>query len=747
MAKKNKNQIQYKKIKKNHLGFSALVLLGIVLLVIIFSVAIIEGIFTSSIDAKLLGEYQTINSLARIYEKAKADGQKDGYELLDASGRGYLLVDANGDLLHQNGDNTCTMNGGELWLYGEKIMVYEDSEKRVLDLSQEGRAYLLIMPILKNVYHQANEIGKQEELSYYVGQAFGSGLRGSLEDGNWDADEDEDEDAEEGAIYYSMYYVDEGEGLSEEKIQKLREQNRKMVSYAVWFPVSINGGAETLIGKAYFYFDLEDIAIISMWAGVAEAVGLILLVLLIFNRIRNILNKRKIIRLYLTDPITGGHNWMWFVLRGEPYLRFWRNAGKNFAIMEILFVKYRNYCICHSVQDGEMVLDKMYDIIKKSLTKKEMHAHVSSDCFAVLLQYQNEEELHERLRHLLESLENLDGTHKFAFHVGVNLLPARKNEKGRVLRRKQLNLETEYNNASTATASLDDSDESRIAYFDEKMVQEQKWLDEVTERQKEAIEREEFEVYYQPKYEPRTKKLCGAEALIRWNWPERGMISPGRFIPIFEKNGFITEIDHYMISHVARDQKAWLDQGLQCVPVSVNVSRAHFIEKDLASQICHMVDEAGAPHHLIEIELTESAFFDDKNAMINTIMKLKEYGFAVSMDDFGSGYSSLNSLKDMPLDVLKLDAEFFRGENAGERGEIVVSEAIKLARSLNMRTVAEGVEDKAQVKFLAENGCDMIQGFIFSKPLPREKYVDSMREVYSRLDISDEKSGGTGADQ
>ena len=181
-----------------------------------------------------------------------------------------------------------------------------------------------------------------------------------------------------------------------------------------------------------------------------------------------------------------------------------------------------------------------------------------------------------------------------------------------------------------------------------------------------------------------------------------------------------------MISHVARDQKAWLDQGLSCVPVSVNVSRAHFIEKDLASQICHMVDEAGAPHNLIEIELTESAFFDDKNAMINTIMKLKEFGFAVSMDDFGSGYSSLNSLKDMPLDVLKLDAEFFRGENAGERGKIVVSEAIKLARSLNMRTVAEGVEDNAQVEFLAENGCDMIQGYCFAKPMTKDRYVARM---------------------
>ena len=182
-----------------------------------------------------------------------------------------------------------------------------------------------------------------------------------------------------------------------------------------------------------------------------------------------------------------------------------------------------------------------------------------------------------------------------------------------------------------------------------------------------------------------------------------------------------------MISHVARDQKEWLDQGMDCVPVSVNVSRAHFIEKDLADQIRNMVDNAGAPRRLIEIELTESAFFDDKAAMIETINKLKSYGFAVSMDDFGSGYSSLNSLKDMPLDVLKLDAEFFRGENAEERGEIVVSEAIKLGKQLNMRIVAEGVEDRSQVDFLAEKGCDMIQGFIFDKPIAKGEFIERLK--------------------
>ena len=155
-----------------------------------------------------------------------------------------------------------------------------------------------------------------------------------------------------------------------------------------------------------------------------------------------------------------------------------------------------------------------------------------------------------------------------------------------------------------------------------------------------------------------------------------------------------------------------------------------------------MVDAAGAPRELIEIELTESAFFDDKKALVSTITKLREYGFLVSMDDFGSGYSSLNSLKDMPLDVLKLDAEFFRGDMENGRGEIVVSEAIKLAKSLNMQTVAEGVEVKEQVEFLARQGCDMIQGFYYAKPMPPEEYAERMRPEGTKKPAPTEEPSG-----
>ena len=527
------------------------------------------------------------------------------------------------------------------------------------------------------------------------------------------------------------------ENMTDEEIQELgmREvwasYDYDMASYPIWFSVPVLDGKETFISLSRISLRMSDVIVMFITVFVVLGFLLLLVVILIVHLIRNGVRQKKVINTFLTDPVTKGHNWTWFLLRQEPILRRSGMADKKIAIIEVVFINYRNFCTCHSLSEGEQMLCKVNDAITKKLAKGEVCAHVATSSFAVLLKYQNEIGLRERLRTMIEDLENIDRAHKFAFHFGVDLLPVQKNASGRIVRRKNLNLEEEYNDACTARATLSGSDDSRIAFFDQKLVQERMWVDQVHEHQEQAIKNEEFVVYYQPKYDPQTKTLRGAEALIRWNSPELGFIAPGKFIPIFEKNGFITEIDHYMISHVARDQKAWLDQGLKCVPVSVNVSRAHFIESDLAEQIKRMVDEAGAPRNMIEIELTESAFFDDKNALINTIQKLKEYGFMVSMDDFGAGYSSLNSLKDMPLDVLKLDADFFRGETEGGRGEIVVSEAIKLAKKLNMHTVAEGVEEKDQVEFLAKQGCDMIQGYFFSEPLPKEKYVESMRSGIS----------------
>lgn len=177
-----------------------------------------------------------------------------------------------------------------------------------------------------------------------------------------------------------------------------------------------------------------------------------------------------------------------------------------------------------------------------------------------------------------------------------------------------------------------------------------------------------------------------------------------------------------MLNAVCKQQREWLDKGYKIVPISVNISRAHFTNARLAKHIEQIVDSYNVPHNVIELELTESAFFDNKSVLLQTVKKLRSKGFIVSMDDFGAGYSSLNSLKDLPLDVVKLDGEFFREADNVERGKTVIKDTINLAKDLNMKIVAEGIETREQVDFLSNLGCDLIQGFYFAKPMPLSEF-------------------------
>lgn len=448
------------------------------------------------------------------------------------------------------------------------------------------------------------------------------------------------------------------------------------------------------------------------------AICLLCIPMLVFliNVVMNIVSQRNLRELLFTDSITGGKSWFYIennakaLISGRGLLaRLGLESAdtRAVAVVDFSLQKYRSYCTCHGAEAGELLLENIDRQINKMIYRREACARVSKADFALILRGRDAEEIKTRVSEMTAKVAAAVGVHHLIWHAGIYMAD-----------RSSTDIKQMLNFAGAARATLNGTDSTDVVVFDQKLLDQQIWEHKVEERMEKALENEEFEVYLQPKYNPVDEHLSGAEALIRWISPEDGFISPGRFIPIFEKNGFITKIDDYMISHTAAQQAKWIAEGKPVVPVSVNISRAHFTQPDLAEHIRALVDRYNVPHEVIEIELTESAFFDDKAALLSTVNRLKEYGFDISMDDFGAGYSSLNSLKDLPLDVLKLDAEFFRGNAEKERSETVVSEAIRLAKSLNMRIVAEGIEKKEQVDFLAGQGCDMIQGYYFAKPMP-----------------------------
>lgn len=244
-----------------------------------------------------------------------------------------------------------------------------------------------------------------------------------------------------------------------------------------------------------------------------------------------------------------------------------------------------------------------------------------------------------------------------------------------------------------------------------------------------ALEKKQFLVYLQPKHNTETGAVAGAEALVRWFHPEMGFLTPGEFIPLFEKTGFISKLDFYMWTEVCRILKHWIESGQKPISVSVNASRADFSAFDLPQRIEKLVDSYGLPHELLHFEVTESAYTQNPAQIIAAASSLRDMGFKIEMDDFGSGYSSLNMLSELPIDILKLDMRFLQhGSSYSQDGKRnILSFIISLSKWLQLPTVAEGVETREEVDMLKSMGCDYIQGFYYSKPIPADDFEEYMK--------------------
>lgn len=254
--------------------------------------------------------------------------------------------------------------------------------------------------------------------------------------------------------------------------------------------------------------------------------------------------------------------------------------------------------------------------------------------------------------------------------------------------------------------------------YDEKMRQQVLKEQKIINAMEMAIQNKEFTLYLQPKYDIEKGTIIGAEALVRWISLENGFISPGDFIPVFENNGFVYEVDKFIWEESCRYLRKWLDEGREVHPISVNVSRIDLYAPKLVKHLVDLREKYQLPSQYLELEITESAYTEDPEQIITITRQLREAGFVILMDDFGTGYSSLNMLKDIQIDVLKLDMGFLKSSDYSAKGGNILTAILKMAESLKMQTIAEGVETKEQVEFLKGIGCKYVQGFYYSKPLP-----------------------------
>ena len=258
--------------------------------------------------------------------------------------------------------------------------------------------------------------------------------------------------------------------------------------------------------------------------------------------------------------------------------------------------------------------------------------------------------------------------------------------------------------------------------YDEKMRQQVLKEQKIINAMERAIQNKEFTLYLQPKYDIEKGTIIGAEALVRWISLENGFISPGDFIPVFENNGFVYEVDKFIWEESCRYLRKWLDEGREVHPISVNVSRIDLYDPKLVQHLVNLREKYQLPSQYLELEITESAYTEDPEQIITITRQLREAGFVILMDDFGTGYSSLNMLKDIQIDVLKLDMGFLKSSDYSAKGGNILTAILKMAESLKMQTIAEGVETKEQVEFLKKIGCQCVQGFYFARPMPAQEY-------------------------
>lgn len=361
---------------------------------------------------------------------------------------------------------------------------------------------------------------------------------------------------------------------------------------------------------------------------------------------------------------------------------------------------------------GEKAGDRLLKYLKDSLTvicsDEQPFARLTADVFMIVIPFDNENEIVDFIHKLEDNIGTKYEGIEFRLVFGVCIAEDRT-----------LQTRTHGDNATLARQSVKGNALNNIGFYNGKLKNDLYHQHYIEDDMKSAMLNNEFVMFLQPKYNISTGKIIGAEALARWIHPYKGLIPPVQFIPVFEKNGFILNLDKIMWEKACKKIKFWIDNGIEPVPISVNISREYLNTFDVVGQFNQLVKKYDIPINLLEAEITES--YDADNTS-DVVRKMKKCGFTMLMDDFGSGFSSLNMLKTTPFDVLKIDRGFLSEFMESERGRKIISHTISMSRDIGLNIIAEGVETGEQAHFLQSCGCDVAQGFYYSKPIPVEEF-------------------------
>ncbi len=416
------------------------------------------------------------------------------------------------------------------------------------------------------------------------------------------------------------------------------------------------------------------------------------------------------------DTLTGVYNIQKFKTEAQRLLD--ENPGQHYCVIYVDFADFKYLNDVFGYAFGDNILCTYARLNQDSLTDQEAVGRVSADNFVILRKYDTKEAL-LKLQQSVDQAMIDSCSQPLSLNCGFCCLDDVVEE---------LDITGLLDRANYARKTVKNGLKHTYAFYDEGIRSQLRLEKEIESKLPTALDQNEFIVYFQPKVDARTEKIACAEALVRWRLKDGQIIRPDQFIPVLEKNFQIARLDQYVFESICRWLKSRLDQGLRVLPVSFNVSRLQFYDVHFLETYIRIRDRYQIPPALLEIEFTESIAFDNTQLLIKTLHSLRDAGFNISVDDFGKGYSSLSILKQLPIDELKLDRLFFMDGDDQVKDRLVVEGIVKMAKSLGIHTVAEGIEEIEQQVFLKEIGCDLIQGYAYYRPMPEQEYNELLNK-------------------
>lgn len=392
------------------------------------------------------------------------------------------------------------------------------------------------------------------------------------------------------------------------------------------------------------------------------------------------------------------------------------SSSKDIAFIQFDIRKFKIINDLYGEKFGDEILSFIMQQLEEYCHKEQFFINLRSDVFMIVTEYEDEEELTELVKLLDERISKFKDV-KLQLTYGIYTVEDKTMELRQMEDRSAMARKAAKNNILTNVVFY--KEQFKVSLYNRKFIEE---------NMQSAIAERQFMMYLQPKYSIAKNEIIGAEALVRWHHPERGMIYPNQFIPIIEENGFIKEVDYYIWAEACRFIKRCKEAGITSCPVSVNVSRVHLQDSECIRMLSGMIEDNRISKELLELEITESA--DDQQISMKAL-QLKEAGFTLLMDDFGSGYSSLNILLETPFDVIKLDKKFMENMMVSNKGKLILEQVVLMADKLELGLLAEGVETKEQIDLLENIGCDQVQGYYYAKPMPEEEFFTLLKEQHA----------------